>query len=259
MNSSPPAAANLTIDGVFNLRHLGGFSTPGGSHTGSDLVFRSDGLHRATEADQQKLVDLGVRRVIDLRTIGELDREGRFEHPDAGYDHVPIIEEIGELVAAIDAGVDDLLGHHYLHMIEHNSEAFADAVERIADALEHEQPVVFHCTAGKDRTGVLTALILGALEVDDESIAEDYARSSEAMTRMVEWYRRTSSMSPQEKMAQMGMDPSLASAMMKAERSTMLDFLAEMRNRYGTIENYLATEGVATPMATIANRLLVAR
>ena len=257
MPSMPVSAAIPTIDGVFNLRELGGLTTRDGRHTRRHLVFRADGLHRASTIGRRQIIDLGVRDVVDLRTIGEVDREGRFDHPDARFEQVPVVEHLDELMSTFDPAVDDLLGHHYLHMAEHNGQAFATALELIARSIHDGRSVVYHCTAGKDRTGVLTALLLAALGVDDDTIADDYARSAPAMTRMVEWYRSTTTRTPQERMAEMGMDPSLATVMLRADRSTMLEFLAELRRRHDTIDAYLDGVGATDAVATIADHLLM--
>jgi protein-tyrosine phosphatase len=107
---------------------------------------------------------------------------------------------------------------------------------------------MFHCSAGKDRTGVLAALLLGALGVPDETIVADYALSRDAMDRMVTWLQARAT--DPETLAR------FSPAIRSAEPVTMEVFLAGMHDRYGTFDGYFATLGLTDTVASLRGALL---
>lgn len=181
----------LDIEGTFNFRDLGGARSRAGDQTvRHGMVFRSDGLAQLTDRARTDLNDLGIGAVIDLRDIGE-----RAKLPDAvdGLDvsriELPIFEDhffpsrplsVDEMKAAAEATGMDLsdrsLTRIYDVMITHFGHRLALAVDAIA---EHcERGVVFHCSAGKDRTGVVGAFLLDLLGVGRSEIIDEYAITS---------------------------------------------------------------------------------
>jgi protein-tyrosine phosphatase len=171
----------IALEGAVNFRDLGGYAAPGGMRTRWRTLFRADGLGELTEADFDVLRSLGIRTVIDLRSGEELDR-GRFDveaHP-VTFHHFPFIAELP------DAEEFDrrpgLLGTQYEEIVGEAGDQILLALEALGapDAL----PAVFHCTAGKDRTGVLSAIVLSLLGVDEATVVADYALSGEAMLRL---------------------------------------------------------------------------
>ncbi len=171
----------IALEGAVNFRDLGGYAASAGTRTRWRALFRADGLGELTEADLSVLDTLGIRTVIDLRSGTELER-GRFDvdaHPVA-FHHFPFIDELP------DAQEFDrrpgLLGSQYLEMVRDAGGQILASLEVLAtpDAL----PAVFHCTAGKDRTGVLSAIVLSLLGVDEPTVVADYALSGAAMQRL---------------------------------------------------------------------------
>jgi protein-tyrosine phosphatase len=171
----------IALEGAVNFRDLGGYDAGGGTRTRWRTLFRADGLGELTEADLSVLRALGIRTVIDLRSGSEFER-GRFDvdaHPVA-FHHFPFIDQLP------DAQEFDrrpgLLGAQYLEMVRDAGGQILAALEVLAapDAL----PAVFHCTAGKDRTGVLSAIVLSLLGVDEPTVVADYALSGEAIQRL---------------------------------------------------------------------------
>ncbi|WP_210605022.1 tyrosine-protein phosphatase [Brevibacterium oceani] len=181
----------LDIEGTFNFRDLGGAPTRAGDQAvRHGLVFRADGLAQLTDRARADLEELGIRTVIDLRDIGE-----RSKLPDAvdGLDvrriELPIFDDhffparplsVDEMKAAAAASGIDLsdrsLARIYDLMITHFGHRLALAVDAIA---EHcDGGVVFHCSAGKDRTGVLGAFVLDLLGVGRSEIVDEYAITS---------------------------------------------------------------------------------
>jgi Protein tyrosine/serine phosphatase len=104
----------------------------------------------------------------------------------------------------------------------------------LADATNH--PIVFHCAAGKDRTGLVAALLLSLLGVDDETIAADYARTSEHIDELLARHRTQA--------AAEGSAAEVSDAFLTAEVAVMRNVLAEMRTRYGSAEAYLQSHGL---------------
>lgn len=256
MTETRGAADDLDLDGVFNFRDLGGLATDDGRTTLPGRVYRSDGLHRSPSADRGRLTDLGITQVVDLRTEAEIEREGRFEVAGVAWHHRPIFQSLQDFAAAgRPEDPVDLLCHHFEHMVATNEGPLAEAIGVVADAAERG-PVVFHCTAGKDRTGVVAALILAGIGVTEAEVARDFARSAEGVRRMVDWYRRTTGAAPVDRMAEVGIDPSMASVILSAEADTMEAFLVRSGETNGPMADYLAALGVGDAVDRLARILL---
>ena len=171
----------IVLEGAVNFRDLGGYEAGDGGRTRWRTLFRADGLGDLTESDLSVLRGFGIRTVIDLRSGSELER-GRFDveaHP-ATFHHLPFIDELPD--AQDFDRRPGLLGSQYLEIVRDAGGQILAALEVLAspDAL----PAVFHCTAGKDRTGVLSAIVLSLLGVDEPTVVADYALSGEAMLRL---------------------------------------------------------------------------
>ena len=171
----------IALEGAVNFRDLGGYTAGEGMRTRWRVLFRADGLGELTEQDLEVLRALRIRTVIDLRSGSEVERS-RFDvdaHPVA-FHHFPFIEELP------DAEEFDrrpgLLGSQYQEMLRDAGGQILAALEVLADP--DALPAVFHCTAGKDRTGVLSAIVLSLLGVDEPTVVADYALSGEAMVRL---------------------------------------------------------------------------
>lgn len=150
------------------------------------LLFRSGNLHRLPEKDRRLLFEkYGVRVVIDLRTAQEVQTKPDVSIPGVRYCHIPLItmEEMGagsekEAKRRIikEHKLPDILEYYERLTLPTRKEAYT----RIFDVLcEAEGSVLFHCTAGKDRTGILTALIFTLCGVDKETIYQDYLRTND--------------------------------------------------------------------------------
>ena len=146
-------------------------------------VWRSDAFTRVTPTDRDTLADYGVRTVIDLRTSAERLDEPHPLEDDARFDvvHVDLFAPV--LAAFMRGEVSDDpfdLTTHYRASFALARDAYAQVFRQITAALDsHDGPVVVHCTAGKDRTGLVTALLLRGAGVDDAVIARDYALTAE--------------------------------------------------------------------------------
>ena len=173
---------------VFNARDLGGLPAGRDQVVRRGLVFRADGVHRLDGDDLEVARSLGLRTVIDLRTRGELERGVFPESLGATWHHLPLISQMwSEQGFTADDGPVAFLRDRYLEMLVEGRDQLPQAISLVAD----HSPTLFHCAAGKDRTGVLAALILGLLGVSDEDIAADYHLSAAGMEAMTEWVLAT--------------------------------------------------------------------
>lgn len=254
--TGPAPTTALQLDGVYNFRDLGGLAVAGGRATTTGRLFRSDGLHRSPAEERWRLAEIGVGHVVDLRTSEEIDREGRFEADGIRWSHAPLVQELSDFIKDADGDDSlDLLCRHYEKMVTENAEAIRSAIELIADSVD-EGPTVFHCTAGKDRTGVIAALILTGVGVPGDAVVDDFSRSTDGVTQMVAWYRRHHGMAPVEKMAEIGMPPELVDTMMGSEPVTMATFLERRRAEDGGVDGFLDRLGVGPSVERIGRHLL---
>jgi protein tyrosine/serine phosphatase len=223
---------HLPFDVVFNFRDLGGYTTADGATVKWRTLFRADGVHRLTVDD---LGPLGVRTVLDLRTPMELER-GRFTHDSIGYHHLPIFEETWSR-ESLDENTDPVtfLADRYIDMLATGRDAIARALHILGD--EASLPLVFHCAAGKDRTGVVAAIVLSVLGVSDDDIATDYSLSRLGMPRFKEWIIATYP----EAADAMSDQPA---AFLAAPVEAMHLFLERVRSGYGSMHDYVADLGV---------------
>lgn len=163
----------IAVDGTYNFRSTGGYSASGRTVRDGKL-FRSDGLHRLSDAGRASITELGIRMVIDLRDRTELEQSpSRLEGLSLDSRHNPIFEEGRVPGAAESITLLDI----YRLMISRHAQRLTDAVRLIADS--GTDPVLVHCTAGKDRTGVVIALALLAAGVDRELVVSDYAATAD--------------------------------------------------------------------------------
>jgi protein-tyrosine phosphatase len=173
----------VRFDACFNFRDLGGYDTDDGRRVRWRTLYRADTLHRLDGEDLDVFLELGLRSIIDLRSEHELEEHGRFRHADGALivHHVPIIDVVGGPQRPIQAWPDAQprpAGDGYISMADEGRRAIGDAVGLLADP--GALPAVFHCTAGKDRTGILAAIVLGAIGVRDDDIVHDYMMTGES-------------------------------------------------------------------------------
>jgi len=236
----------VTLEGSFNFRDLGGYAAADGRSVRWGRLYRSDALHELTPEDVAALVDLGLRTVVDLRTDREVDRSGRGPLEPRGLDfhHLAVVKEgvrggdadgadVREAVAAPAPAGDDL-AERYLWYLDVGGDAIARALTLFGGA-EH-YPVVFHCAAGKDRTGVLAALVLEILGVDRDTIVADYVITAERIRLILDRWRAEPGFA--ERMAK------VPASRFSVEASTMVGFLDGLQARYGGARAWATGAGV---------------
>ncbi len=171
----------VPLDGCANFRDLGGYRTGDGRQLRWSRVYRSDGLHELSTADIRRLrQELGLRAIIDLRTPDEAGVEGPGSLADepVRYHHVSLMNDARGTARRLPPGETFSMDRFYTAMLRDGMPQVRRVVELIAHA---EGPAVFHCAAGKDRTGVIAAVVLSLVGVDETQIVADYALSQRAV------------------------------------------------------------------------------
>jgi protein-tyrosine phosphatase len=226
----------VEFEGILNLRDLGGYTVEGGRQVAWRRVFRSGGLWDATPADLLRLrEEVGVRSVLDLRDKAEIDRRGSLSATaNVSYINVPLSTDTGNIGAVeLVRALGDTGRGYLLNMKDAGyGRRLVGCLRAIAEA---DHPLVFHCSAGKDRTGVLAACLLSVLGVESRHIVEDYTLTGPYMARHI---------------ARLGRDPedqrfllSLPAFMHESSTASMELFLSTMNHDYGSIRDYLLTHG----------------
>ena len=232
MSEQAGAEPDAGFTGYVNFRDLGGHPTPEGRiRTG--LVYRSDSLAHVSESDVAHLVDdRGVTMVIDLRREHEVEATPLDALADAGVEvvHVSLIDPAVPPLQTRD--IEGTLAERYVSILDSSGDQFASVVRMIADPGNH--PVVFQCAAGQDRTGLVAAIVLGLLDVDDDTITADYAASAAVIDVLL---ARLSARAP-------GREPP-GPRIMSAEATTMQAALDWMRAEHGSIEAYVRAHGLS--------------
>ena len=234
---SGSSAEPLSIDGLANARDLGGLRTRDGRLVLSRQVIRSDNLKGLTERGQDELsAVVGPAIVIDLRMHLEVDHEGyAIAHDPARIVNLPMVPQAGVTSEQLDAGAAGTLLEDYLRQIEVNAGSIVEALRLISEPAN--RPLVVHCTAGKDRTGLVVALLLDILGVDHEVIVADYHATQANMGPILDRVR-SSAVYQRNGLAEAPL------RIFAAEPETMRGFLAELGVRYGSAEQWALAKGL---------------
>ncbi len=239
------------LEGCVNFRDLGGYATRDGREIGWRRLFRADGLNRLSEADRSLLAELGLATVIDLRTVDEAEQRGRFpvDEVPVRYVDLPLTDVLPTSEELPEWAEVSYVASRYGRMVEEGGPVLTRAIEVLAST--GSLPAVVHCSAGKDRTGVLSALVLAFLDVPDETIVEDYALSAAAMDRLLERLKAEYPDSVEEV-------ERFAPAILHVVPETMEEFLESIRTVYGSYQGLAAALGVTEAVARLRDHLLVA-
>jgi protein-tyrosine phosphatase len=221
IETGPPRPPVLA--GACNFRDLGGLPTEDGRRTRAGVVFRSDSLADLDEPDAAALCGpLRIGRVIDLRTPEEVagDSVRVLEHSPVQVVNLPV-----RLPALEDDGPNLLVRRYFGYL-----SLSPDSVVAVLDLLSQvgAPPTVVHCTSGKDRTGVVTALVLRLVGVTEDAVVGDYVASAPNVPRLLDRLGRT-----------------LPPAILRADESTMRTFLSRLESRYGGARGWARRHGVA--------------
>lgn len=230
----------IELDGCFNFRDLGGYRTRDGSVVPRQRLYRSDGLHRLTTAGRAAFDALGVVTVLDLRTYAEVEQ--RAWRPSPGWPgqwrHIPLVGRTPDWSEGDRAVLDraDFAASHFLDIARKGGSALRAAVEILAEP--GNLPAVFYCAAGKDRTGILSALILRLVGVPAETVVADYALSEEATAR---WAAAVAAGGSDDTAADW---PYVPPSLLRADESTMWEFLRTLDAEHGGVEGFAEYLGI---------------
>jgi protein-tyrosine phosphatase len=247
----------VPLQGGTNFRDLGGYRTAHGGRVRWGLVFRSGALNRLTAADLATLDRLGLRVVYDLRGDEERDRAPSVLPDGIRCQPLPIggtaakTKELTDLI--VEGKLADLPPDFLVRIYDALAEAAAPTFGQLLTWLADPGglPALFHCTAGKDRTGLSAALLLSVLGVDEATILDDYELSATHYTE-----RQMASL--RLKLAGAGIDVERYRAVFGAPRHAMATLLTTLRERHGGVEAYLEDEaGVAREVFTELRARLV--
>jgi protein-tyrosine phosphatase len=229
----------LDWDGCANVRDLGGLATADGATTRRGAIVRSDNARRLSDAGWRALSEHGVRTVVDLRWAEEIAEDPPAELPIEPV-HVSLFGNLDEgYFADLDARVAPLedaerVREVYLEFLEQFRDRFAAAIAAVADA--PDGGVLIHCAAGKDRTGLISALLLALAGVRDETIAEDYAESEANLAELTaKWIGEAADDAERARRTQLSRTP----------REAMLGVLEALDERYGGVREYLLAAGAS--------------
>ncbi len=228
---------HLPVPGTFNIRDLGGYAA-GPAETRWRRILRADGLHHLDEAGMAVLTKEGVTTVIDLRHDHELEsRPNPFQaHPAVAYHNVSLFERL----APADMPAGDVLLDLYIQALTTRHGAISQVLTLIAEA--PQGGVLFHCTAGKDRTGLVAALLLGLVGVADATILDDYALTKPMIAPLLDRLIAEAE--------ERGADIAALRPLLACEPQTMAATIAHILDNHGSVEGYLLTIGLTD--ATIA-------
>lgn len=180
-----PTETGAGVLDLVNFRDLGGLPTTDGRETARGMVFRSESLATISSRDGEVLCQRhGIRNVIDLRSAREVDGQRPAWTNRAGveYTNLPFSDGFDEVKDNLSENeLAALVPSKYLSYLDRAKANIVAALNSISDAAAQSLPTIFACTYGKDRTGVLTAILLELLCVDRRTIVDDYAATAAAM------------------------------------------------------------------------------
>jgi protein-tyrosine phosphatase len=233
---------HLRFNSVVNFRDIGGYRGYSGKTVAWRRVFRSGEFRRITPEDIKRLIgELGVTSIIDLRSELELANNGKGLLPQTGikYCNISFMPDGGDPEANAQRFKEmTCMGEFYIELARQKNygKKIVEALEVIAEPGNH--PLIFHCAVGKDRTGMLAAMLLHLLGVSDADIIQDYALSEPYMDELLVRFKAA----PREKDAKP--PPPIPDFFWKAPPDSMGMLLAMLRREYGSVEGYLNEMGM---------------
>jgi protein-tyrosine phosphatase len=239
----------LPLVGAYNFRDLGGYPTLDARTTRWGRLYRSDTLHELTEEDLVLLRGIGLVSVIDLRTATEVERMGRgvLGSEPLRYVNLSVLPTEGAEQQAAPATRVEEVFERYLSYLEVGKTALVESFGLMAEPDNY--PLVFHCQAGKDRTGVLAALVLACIGVVRDAIVDDYVLTATRIDLILGRLRRDPYFA--DRIAD------LPSSVFAVEASTMECFLDGLDKRFGGARRWALGAGVTEAQLKALEHLLL--
>jgi protein-tyrosine phosphatase len=224
-------------EGIHNFRQLAGYRLRDGGRIRAGMVYRAGALEMMTEADRGWLGDeLRIRTILDLRHVDELGAPHALADRVVAHSIFPEATNQEALIAELNGlygpGISP---RRYLHYLKIGGDRLARAFELFADGAAY--PVLVHCTAGKDRTGVLLGMLMDVLGCDDADIAHEYGLSEASVDRLLAYLRASGRVlegTEEEIRARLATPP-----------DRMAGFIELLRAEHGSAEAFFVSQGVA--------------
>ena len=230
------------FEGIVNFRDLGGYETTDGRRVKWGQVFRSGHLSRVTDKDKVLLQKMGMRVVCDFRTPGEIKAQPDWlpEDGSVSYRHYPIVHGEFDPVAAMESLqkgdiswlTEDFIINRYIQKIDLFPKVWGEILEMLTDP--DNRPLVFHCTAGKDRAGTCAALILLTLGVPEDTVIYDHGLSNVYIADALEMIN--------ERIKALGIDPDDVAPYFTAPRNAIIALVNHVRKAYGSSMDYMINQ-----------------
>lgn len=229
---------HIPLQGGYNFRDLGGYPTLDGRQTRRGLIYRSGALSQLTDSDRAILKKLDIRTVFDLREAYEHANEGE-DKPGEGVQVIHLPTSIGRQAIRQQLATDPRafrMVNFYLSSLPERIEYHAELFKQVVSHLDH--PLVIHCSAGKDRTGIVAALLLRLARVDDALIIADYAETDQHLAEYSAQWRSI--------FQGFGMPDFVIDEMLACPPETMARTLDYLDEQFGSAEEYLLRGGVTS-------------
>ena len=232
------AKRQVVLQGAANFRDLGGYKTKDGRHVKWGEIYRSADISKLTDADLAILKDRRINYDVDFRGHQESAQAPDRMNPGTDYILCPAgSDSLGNWMKGIGALKGKKAGDSLMTIFYSNTTYLTDRYKPFFDkllGLPADQSLLFHCTAGKDRTGIAAALLLYALGVPYNTITADYTATN--------YYRAAENKKAVKGMAAMHMDKDVAATMMGADKQYIDATFAAINKQYGSIDSFLKNQ-----------------
>ncbi|WP_333853263.1 tyrosine-protein phosphatase [Epilithonimonas sp.] len=234
---------HIEIKKVNNLRYMGGIKNSEGKTLKDSLIYRSGNLHHLRKSSFDKLSKMKINKVIDLRTQQEITKEpdqlpkdinykiySAFEDKENEMSHAKQLALKGKIR---ENDADKRMIKFYTDYVSENPEMIKQIITEILDS---EQPVLYHCTAGKDRTGMITAMILKVLKFDDSVVFEEYLQSNNLRKDLIQ---KRLNLANTFHFVYPKLDIGVVEKTSWIERTYLQSAFDEINKKYGSMDNYI--------------------
>ncbi len=226
------AARLITIANVANLRDVGGYRTRDGRTVRSGRLLRSASLHLLDEEGQEELIGRGLRHVIDLRHDHELKSAPNVFRESSAVNYQNVSLFAGLAPERLPIGAIPTLVEMYIELLDNSQDLIVRAIEPFTTG----ETALVHCSAGKDRTGIIVALLLDLVGVDHDTIVHDYALTDIYLEPLRDNFRDFA--------RDAGLDMVQYEHMISCRPEYIRQFLDHLYARYGGAESYLLQAGM---------------
>lgn len=226
---------HIIMEGAVNFRDLGGFKTKHGKTTQWKKIYRSGKLSGLSDKDRATMKALGIKTVVDFRTNAEIEKEPDNIDSSINYFHFPIGEDKwtkGNFFKTLSTMSPDSMDHFMTSLYQDIPLKWADSYKKFFEVLQNPSntPLVFHCSAGKDRAGIATALVLSSLGVDMTTAQKDYLLSN--------YYRHEDNKKYVKMMAEQGLSPQIANKLLLLSPTHFNGIFGAISDKHGSLSNY---------------------